>query len=1045
MRNPLNKLAWVASLALGFPVWNAIFSLSFGYMGGGSVLYICIGVLAGILFKLALFPEDVFDNLAVRAWTKKIIQKEEIEGEELEPETISKIKEKTRAKERPEPVIYEKPKPSKPNPLVSWFAENTLAKVGGLLIFLAIIAFLSVIYTQIGPVGRLVISIFVSLGIYAVGIYLFSKKTFIHESHIVLGVSIAALYLSLLYIFRVPVFVESFGQNLSYIVLALLTIAVIWWSITGMIFGATSLFAFSIAIAYINPFLIGANLSTLQFLVYIILISGGAISTAAYLVLQKKEDSLASIVLHIAFWWSLILIWWVSTRTAFEFNSVLVVLVALTGATSWVASFLKGTKSLSTFLIAGAIGLFLTMLWTDMHNTLSWSIILGLSIMCVFGMLGKYKMKLWLGTLMVIFSMPLILWFAWFITGFWFAPVVAFGGMIVLYAGLFMIFTVIPAWFSSLLFVLFGFAGVFFAPGLFVNISLTSRYLLMAIGVFLFAFGHYFTLKRNISVTPIIHTLTSLGLLALNRPGASPLWAILAVSLLTWATVGISFYAYNKKLQSSLDHILVPIIGAASLVGTLLYFGTIEAHWGIALGWILLVVAAVYIGAFVLFLKPLQQKVEQYMTVTYLAIATSIITLAIAYLFSDYESAKTLAWVIEASLIFTVYARFPNPWILTGAILVQIVGISQFAIMEPELPENIAVFAMVFIASVWNIWSLRNITTNKTWAAEIVLFISTCIWYGFFMISGIFSDWSWGEKEIIIISEILLIFHIILLAHAWKKVYFSGLMFLTILFLTVFVDGMDTDEWLYLIAPFCLFVSQYYFSQKQPGTFAKTQWFIVGIGTFIVSSFWVNGHFANEYILTIWWSLWIGGLLTLGINREISILRSFGLMVYLLTLGKILFVDLGRIFSADEGSGVYVGIGIIMLLGIVSIGLSMLYKKLMGDGALKRDFLFQGDSGEKEDIQDSLLKLNISSIKSVSFTAPNEKPILSGESENLKRIALYIVKKTQKNVFEPGELDEFYELIAPVIESKYGSDALSKGKTMMKNFAKKGGVIEIKR
>lgn len=111
---------------------------------------------------------------------------------------------------------------------MSWFAENTLAKVGGLLIFLAIIAFLSVIYTQIGPVGRLVISILVSLSIYGVGAYLFSKKSFIHESQIVLGVSIAALYLSLLYIFRVPVFVENFGDNLPYIVLALLTIAVIW-------------------------------------------------------------------------------------------------------------------------------------------------------------------------------------------------------------------------------------------------------------------------------------------------------------------------------------------------------------------------------------------------------------------------------------------------------------------------------------------------------------------------------------------------------------------------------------------------------------------------------------------------------------------------------------------------------------------------------------------------------------------------------------------------------------------------------------------------
>lgn len=55
----------------------------------------------------------------------------------------------TRAKEKLEPVMYEKPVPQQPNIIINWFSENTLAKVGGLLIFLAIIAFLSVIYTQI--------------------------------------------------------------------------------------------------------------------------------------------------------------------------------------------------------------------------------------------------------------------------------------------------------------------------------------------------------------------------------------------------------------------------------------------------------------------------------------------------------------------------------------------------------------------------------------------------------------------------------------------------------------------------------------------------------------------------------------------------------------------------------------------------------------------------------------------------------------------------------------------------------------------------------
>jgi hypothetical protein len=336
------------------------------------------------------------------------------------------------------------------------------------------------------------------------------------------------------------------------------------------------------------------------------------------------------------------------------------------------------------------------------------------------------------------------------------------------------------------------------------------------------------------------------------------------------------------------------------------------------------------------FLKPLQQKIEQYMTVTYLGITTSILTLAIAYLFSGYESAKTLAWIIEASLIFTIYARFSNIWVLLGGIIVQIVGMTQFVIMSPALPTDIVVYSVVFLTSIWNIWTLRNISTQKTWSAEIILFFSSCIWYGFLI-----SNDEWGQKDITIISEILIIIHTILLSHTFKKVYFSGLMFLTILFLTDFIETMDSDKWLYFIVPFCLFVSQYYFAKKQPGIFAKTQWLIVGTGTFIVTSYWVDAHFSNQYMLTIWWSLWIGGLLAIGMNRQISLLRSLGLMVYLLTLGKILFIDLGRIFSSNEGSGVYVGIGIIMLLGIVSIGLSMLYKKLMGDGALQRDFFFR--------------------------------------------------------------------------------------------------------
>jgi hypothetical protein len=156
------------------------------------------------------------------------------------------------------------------------------------------------------------------------------------------------------------------------------------------------------------------------------------------------------------------------------------------------------------------------------------------------------------------------------------------------------------------------------------------------------------------------------------------------------------------------------------------------------------------------------------MTITYLGIATSILTLAVAYLFSGYESAKTLAWIIEASLIFTVYTRFANPWVMLGGIVVQIVGMAQFVLMTPSLPGDIVVYSMVFISSVWNIWILRNISSEKTWSGEIILFISSCIWYGFLITQSL-----WNNKDIVIISEILLMVYTIVIAHSLKKVYFS--------------------------------------------------------------------------------------------------------------------------------------------------------------------------------------------------------------------------------------------------------------------------------
>jgi hypothetical protein len=271
----LNRLAWVASMAFAFSLPIGIFSSDAGIFG------ILISILVGVFIKKIFLPADMFEEISLKKKSlKKTVsvvfdQEDEDEEEKEKKENLYQPyqSEAILTKEDIKPIVYTKPKPKKPNPIITWFAENTLAKVGGILIFLAVLAFLTVIYAAIGPVGRLVISILVSLGIFGGGVYLFRKKNFTHEAQIVLGVGVTAVYLSLLYIFRVPIFVDVFGSALPYIVLLLLSIAVIWGSVTGMIFGSPILFIFSIAVAYLNPHIIGISLSTLQLIIYVLLIS----------------------------------------------------------------------------------------------------------------------------------------------------------------------------------------------------------------------------------------------------------------------------------------------------------------------------------------------------------------------------------------------------------------------------------------------------------------------------------------------------------------------------------------------------------------------------------------------------------------------------------------------------------------------------------------------------------------------------------------------------------------------------------------------------
>gem|GEM_PF-2809266 len=91
-------------------------------------------------------------------------------------------------------------------------------------------------------------------------------------------------------------------------------------------------------IAYLNPFFINTDLTTIQMLVYVILISGGAFATGYMLIRRNKDEKLGTIVLEIGFIGGVFLALFVDKTSSFELNSTFIVLLMLTAGSVWVAN-----------------------------------------------------------------------------------------------------------------------------------------------------------------------------------------------------------------------------------------------------------------------------------------------------------------------------------------------------------------------------------------------------------------------------------------------------------------------------------------------------------------------------------------------------------------------------------------------------------------------------------------------------------------------------------------------------------------------------------
>jgi len=175
---------------------------------------------------------------------------------------------------------------SEPGIIEQFFAENLIAKIWGIIIFIAVLVFLVGIYAVIGPVTKIIIGFWIGFAIYGAGVVL-DQKWYINESRIVLWVGILINYLVILswrYLLWWSDWLLTWGITFLFLILN-----TVFGVVTSLVYQSRILLIFAFVFAYLNPLLLWESSSDPYNLVwYTMIVTLGAM----YMAYTRKDEIL---------------------------------------------------------------------------------------------------------------------------------------------------------------------------------------------------------------------------------------------------------------------------------------------------------------------------------------------------------------------------------------------------------------------------------------------------------------------------------------------------------------------------------------------------------------------------------------------------------------------------------------------------------------------------------------------------------------------------------------------------------------------------------
>lgn len=866
--------------------------------------------------------------------------------------------------------------PHEPNIFQKFFAENILAKIWGIIVFIWVLFFLSAIYIDTGPVGKIVIWFLLGFGFYGIGVML-DKKWFTAEARIIMGLAILINYLVILsgrFLLWDESSIESSFLSVAstFMFLILNTVLAVT---TSLVYKSQSLLIFSFVFAYINPLLVGGGSpDPYTLLGYTMIVTFWAM----FLSYTKKDIYLFTL--------------------SFILASILLLIAPYSDPSGWVSKLL-------CINVLGALALYSSTIFKKKMLLLSEVLIAG-----IFFLIGV----MWLLSVNTLSEIQMTI-----------------------------------LWVSSL--------GLM----LFCYISAKKWFYLYSI----WTLGTILTLSPAIYANGLEPQMLAISCSIVVIFAAMNIWYVLDI--------------WKKILTENIWNIMWGLVSWTFFLTYMIYFFWGEYFPGIAQWFAFVLLAWIYASLGFLFVKSVgikelqENPASENIFYSISALALSIFSLAVAFVFSEQKEIISIVWLLESSVLFFLAHKLSSLKTLIAALVLYIIWILRIV---PFVDSNLTHDYGLLIASLiivgvifFNLFLLLKIDIKKNVYLETMKYFHHIIHViGIIIISTVIYNIISPENEwvsLLYVSVIPVVIGIIYRKiQEYSLIIVSNivLVILYLLHLGILIDVAlgNLNIWIslwILLFPLIIFIIEYfkYTVIKSIHLFAITIVYL-----FMATTLYVN-YFSGIFAITMYWGALAFAVMAYGIARSFLPMRTIGLYLITLTIVKIFLLD---IWQSELSGGLWYLI--FMVTWVLMIILSIMYTKKFGN-TLNKDFspsnlfpekTWKWDKDTEEDSQSfektdviysqentvmqDISKVNIAGIKWVRMSINGKEKAIQIRTENLTKITKMIVASKWKQEFKAWELKDVYKLISKDYKSQLPPAQYNKIQEIVEQFVEHGGKIE---